>query len=230
MATSILPQPWNDPKRPDPSNYELNPYVKSRSNELVTLFTDTNNDKKMQIESSRLLKQYHGVRYRDKGQESNKRLLKMKQNEAYTKYTERSKFFSNYDDGEASNKRNVDMLYKSNPRFILDKANDAELEGKIDNVNAIGKRLMVDEGTGEFDFHAPDADQVGIVRESNQSFVNRRDMYFIKPQPKGMQKIGDEDPEKIKDILEYFTKVQLDARAKMNSQRNGKMKSTRRRR
>jgi len=230
MATSVLPQPWNDPKRPDPSDYSLNPYVKARSNELVTLFTDTGNDSSMQISASKKLKQYHGVRYKNMGRESDKKLLRLKQAEEYTKYTERSKFFSNYDDGEASNKRNVESMAMTNPRFILDKANDAELEAKINNVNAIGKRLMVDEGTGEFDFSAPDADQVGIVRDSNQSFVSRRDMYFIKPQPVGDQKTGGEPLQKTKDLLEHFTKVQMDLLAKKNSQRNSKFKSTRRRR
>lgn len=224
MANTILPQPWVDPTRPDPTNISLSPYVAELP---VLTRTFTKGDTSQEAIDSEILRQYKGARYKNMGANSKRKLVALKRSEELTRYIERSKFFTTVDDGEDTNKAGVETNTFDNPRFLLSKVNEEELESKLNNPNSINKRVMTDTGTGEFQFNPPDADQVGIVRSSNQSFVDRRDMYFIQPQPPGVQGVVGDVPEK--NIEEFLQEQQLDAQGKMNSQRRGLFKSRRRR-
>jgi hypothetical protein len=229
MANTILPQPWNDPYKPDPANQDLNPYIEDVYPCMTILFKPSPTQMGVEKSASSTLKKYQNVRYKGTGDKSNKKLLDVIQCEKLDRHLEKSKFFSNVDDGEEKNKQAVEKITLDNPRFLADKDAEAELEKNLNNVNSINKRVMEDEGKAEFDYNPPGANQVGIVQESNQSFVRRRDQYFLPPQPPGKQGLGAEDPTKNVDLMSHFQEIQQQALANRNSQRGGGFKTTRRR-
>ena len=182
---------------------------------LSSLFTEDANFKKREKIDSDILNNYQNVKFNGNCN-SKKKIIELIKNESLNRYVQKSKFFSDVDDGEKQQKKAVTKITKTNPRFILDKSNEAELEKDIEDVNSISKQFMQDSGLGVFNYDPPDADQVGIVKSSNQSYTNRRDRFFI-PEQKPNQS-----------LIDYFKELELDKKAMNNSQRKGKNKNKRR--
>ena len=97
----------------------------------------------------------------------------------FNSFVEKSKFFMDTDDGEANQKRIFEEQWKDNPEHLTSLKNDRELEEKLNDPNNIQKEVFTDTGAGTFTYENENQDQVGLVKEANQSYLNRRDNYWI---------------------------------------------------
>lgn len=113
---------------------------------------------------------------------SNKKLMQSARLHRSVAKLNRNSVFSKPNDGETENAAAYAALEIENPDFILDRANDKEIEDALADENSIAKGWMTDTGTGQFNYDAPEADNVKMVIDSNDSYLARRDRFFIKPQ------------------------------------------------
>lgn len=197
--------------QPEPTSVELNPPTVTTNSLVVPFPPQSASDRRTEKKDSNMLKLYNNVQYLGMSRKCSQNKIKMAlKSRELDRYMSQSRFFSKTgrDDHESKNRAGVVKNALKNPEFIMNKDLEAEAEAKIHNPNSIAKPYMIDSGTATFDYTPPDADQVGIVKSSNEAYAERRDRYFIPPEAV---------PDKTGDLLAFFENMQQQAAADANS-------------
>jgi hypothetical protein len=155
--------------------------------------------KKQFYHKSKMIESFDNLNYHNMlPEDRNKWVVNQSQKNDFYNYTKKSKFFSNPYDGEVKNRRGVEQIYRLNPEFQASQINARErVESLTKDPNTLAVPVMSDAGHNVFEYDPKQGDQVDTVKDSNASYLARRDRFFVPPR-EGQQEDTLSD---IKDIL-----------------------------
>jgi hypothetical protein len=155
--------------------------------------------KKQFYHKSKMIESFDNLNYHNMLPENrNKWVVNQSQKNDFYNYTKKSKFFSNPYDGESKNRKAVEQIYRLNPEFHVSDSNARErVESLTKDPNTLAVPVFQDAGHNVFEYSPNKPDQVDTVKNSNASYLARRDRFFVPPR-EGQQEDTLSD---IKDIL-----------------------------
>lgn len=219
MSNNNLPLPWNDTKSPLDSAIPFSNKPDAKNIRVAPLQPSATQAKVDKL-NSRILNKYANVSYIGMGDSGDAEILATIKGDVMNERLSHSKFYSNVDDGEKSNRANVERVTLENPRFLTSAKNEVELNKNLYDPNGLTKEVMVDGGYAEFDYNQTAPDQISLVKEANQSFAERRDRFFIPPQAVGKSGLGDDNPDKEPSLEEFLKSPHLVNLAKNHKQQS----------
>lgn len=116
---------------------------------------------------------------------------------------DKSKFLSHPDDGRKKDWAAFKAQLESNPDEIAFRDNWDAATAAINNPNSLAKPNLVDPGHGYFEWNIRgDGTSVDMLKEATQSYIERRDRFFIPSRPLGSKPTAGEYASMLADIAE----------------------------